>query len=317
MASNALERTARALDLIPYIVDRPGILIEDLAEEFKTTPAEISEILNIVFMCGLPGYTHLELIDLTTEDGSVSIIDPQNLREPRKLSQIEIVSSIFGLKNLISLGLSPEAAALANSLMEKLKELLNDVKTLDVIETSRALPQSPHKQTIDESIKLGTTLKITYKSLTKDEISQRTISPHRLYARNGHLFVEAVAHDVGDIRNFRVDRIAEIRSSTEPRIEATLEVLPDAIQVEVFIPRSHLFFVETHRDIIESQEIVGERMLLTLNVKHTDWLFRALFAIDGEVEIITPDFLAAKFRSTAKQALEGYKELSGRLLSVK
>ena len=63
MADNAIVRTSRALDLIPYIVEHPGITIEELSDAFGTSESEISQILNIVFMCGLPGYSHLELID--------------------------------------------------------------------------------------------------------------------------------------------------------------------------------------------------------------------------------------------------------------
>jgi len=102
MADSAVTRTSRALDLIPFIVKHPGVSIAELAQAFSTTEYEISETLEIVFMCGLPGYTPLELIDLSKDDGFVSIIDPQNLNKPRNLQQLEAVSILLGLANLKS-----------------------------------------------------------------------------------------------------------------------------------------------------------------------------------------------------------------------
>ena len=59
MVETALERTSRALDLIPFVATNPGMTIEELAAKFESTPSQIFKDLEMLFMCGLPGYSHL------------------------------------------------------------------------------------------------------------------------------------------------------------------------------------------------------------------------------------------------------------------
>ena len=100
MSDTAAVRALRTMDLIPYILEHPGISINQLAKVFNVTEKEIEKDLQLAFMCGLPGYTPYELIDLTYEDGVVSIIDPQVLNKPRNFSSNERVVIALGLEIL-------------------------------------------------------------------------------------------------------------------------------------------------------------------------------------------------------------------------
>ena len=86
MSENAAERALRLLDLVPFILDNQGISINRLASEFNVSKEEILKDLNLLFVCGLPGYTPLELIDISFEDEVVYLRDPQNLSQPRNLT---------------------------------------------------------------------------------------------------------------------------------------------------------------------------------------------------------------------------------------
>jgi proteasome accessory factor C len=72
-AASPIAKTARLLDLVPFITTHQGISIKDLAKEFAISTEELLDDLNTLWMCGLPGYTPLELIDLSFESGFVSI----------------------------------------------------------------------------------------------------------------------------------------------------------------------------------------------------------------------------------------------------
>ena len=89
MVENAALRAIRLLDLVPYIVSHPGISIAELAREFSISRDEVLKDLNLLFLCGLPGYTPLELIDISFDEESVVIRDPQNLAAPRNLNESE------------------------------------------------------------------------------------------------------------------------------------------------------------------------------------------------------------------------------------
>ena len=309
MANNAVDRTARALDLIPYILDRPGISVEELAQAFRTTPAEISETLNIVFMCGLPGYTPLELVDLNTDGGEVSIIDPQNLDKPRRLSQIEIISIILGIENLKSQGLSGPVSIMANSLISKMTALLDDIRALQILESSKNVEPSVWREPIEKAIREKNVLEIDYAGISNDEMIVRKISPIRLYAQNGQLYVEAISQDSGELRNFRLDRISnlsDIGKSPAPDNRQDQGAAAD-IEIQVLIPKEAVLFLERNQNIIESSEIIGDMRKVHFRVSQTNWLRRALASIDGDVVVLHPDSFAREFRTLAQISLSGYK----------
>jgi proteasome accessory factor C len=62
---SGLARTARLLDLVPYLTTHQGIAISELAKTFNTTVKEIADDLNTLWMCGLPGYTPVSYTHLT------------------------------------------------------------------------------------------------------------------------------------------------------------------------------------------------------------------------------------------------------------
>ena len=89
--TSPIAKTARLLDLVPFITTHQGISIKDLAKEFAITTEELLDDLNTLWMCGLPGYTPLELIDLSFESGYVSIRNAEILQKVRLLTKEELV----------------------------------------------------------------------------------------------------------------------------------------------------------------------------------------------------------------------------------
>ena len=125
-SSTPVEKAARLLDLVPFISSHQGISLVDLAEQFKISQSELLSDLNTLWMCGLPGYTPLELIDLEFESGFVSIRNAEILQNVRTLSKEELVILAIGL-DLISTALDearPELEENLRSLQEKIRLLI-------------------------------------------------------------------------------------------------------------------------------------------------------------------------------------------------
>ncbi len=61
---NATERVARVLSMVPYIARRPGISVPQLATEFGVTDDQVAKDLDLLMVCGLPGYYPDDLIDV-------------------------------------------------------------------------------------------------------------------------------------------------------------------------------------------------------------------------------------------------------------
>ncbi|NBV95903.1 MAG: hypothetical protein EBR90_03835, partial [Actinobacteria bacterium] len=98
MSETAIARAVRTFDLIPYILNNPGVSIRELAQEFNADEKQISDDLQIAFMCGLPGYTPYELIELQVCDGYVTVREPQVLDKPRSFSASEQLALSLGLQ---------------------------------------------------------------------------------------------------------------------------------------------------------------------------------------------------------------------------
>lgn len=309
MSLSAIERTSKALDLIPYIVEHPAISIEELAEIFSVPSAEMVELLNIVFMCGLPGYSHLELIDISTEDGFVSVIDAQNLDKPRKLTQVEIISIVLGLQNLKTQGVKPAVMVIIEDLERKMLALLGDIETLSLVDNSQTVEQSPWKALIDECLNENATIEIEYVGLASEKLTHRLIAPKRLYINSGHYYLTAFCSTAQAERNFRLDRIQSAVKSAEVLLHSFSTVADVDEEVQILIPKGALQFIELHNEIVETSQQLGDQLHLTLSISNTAWLLRTLSAINGSVSILSPENLSRDFELLNQRVLSNYGQI--------
>ena len=228
MVDNAANRALRTMDLIPYILENPGVSITKLAKQFSVTEKQIESDLQLVFMCGLPGYTPYELIDLIFEEGIVSIIDPQVLDKPRRFTKSELVVIALGLQLLGELSSSDSTR------LSKIKLLSNKITQLGGSNSVIFAPsssKSPFVEVISKAITNKKSLTIQYQSLVKDEVSIRTIFPHNLYFMNGNLYLSAMDLTAKADRVFKVELIktCEVGNDVSSEIvnenNSTIEVI--------------------------------------------------------------------------------------------
>ena len=72
MSSAVSDRLPRLLALVPYLLARPGILVADAAADFGITEKQLRRDLELLWMCGLPGYGPGDLIDLSFDSDTVN-----------------------------------------------------------------------------------------------------------------------------------------------------------------------------------------------------------------------------------------------------
>ena len=181
MSDSALERTARALDLVPYLLEHQGISTTELAKVFGVSEKQINEDLVLIHMCGLPGYTPLELIEMYYEDGFVTVSDPQSLKKPRKMSRSEMTSLLVSLDLMKSLR-SDEIAGEIAELQDKLRQNMIFENPIVVVQNSG---NQEFLQVLEGAIAKSSAVKIVYLSGVKDERSEREVFPLSIYLSNG------------------------------------------------------------------------------------------------------------------------------------
>ncbi|CAN2239580.1 COG2378 Predicted transcriptional regulator [actinobacterium SCGC AAA044-D11] len=307
MSDSALERTARALDLVPYLLEHQGISTTELATVFGVSEKQINEDLVLIHMCGLPGYTPLELIEMYYEDGFVTVSDPQSLKKPRKMSRSEMTSLLVSLDLMKSLR-SDEIAGEIAELQDKLRQNMIFENPIVVVQNSG---NQQFLQVLEGAIAKSSAVKIVYLSGVKDERSEREVFPLSIYLSNGVNYLNAWCQTSKADRTFRLDRILSCEplsgieliekfSGTKSEIETGL--------IRLKVARAARNFVEENRTIVSQTEgsESEEEILVTLNPIDTEWLIRSVLGYGGLIEVVEPEALVEKIKNRARAILELY-----------
>ncbi len=98
--SAPIKEVSRLLDLVPFLSTHSHISLKELASEFGVSEKEMASELTALSMCGLPGYTPYELIEIFFETGYVTINNHETLDIPRALTRLEVASLLIGLEIL-------------------------------------------------------------------------------------------------------------------------------------------------------------------------------------------------------------------------
>ena len=311
MSESALDRVARALDLIPFIAQNPGLSIVQIAERFNTTPTQISKDLSLLHMCGLPGYSHLELLDIDYEDPNyISVTEAQVLDQPRSLTQMEALTLILGLNLLADLSSDPKEREVIHGLQQKLKTIYGE--GLDrSISTTEAIIESPLTSEILSAIAKGQFLTLTYNSATSDSITAREIFPISIQYLHGIGYLKALSVSHGEERTFRLDRIVSIEKGREdPSYSKNLALsnfntTDETIDIEM--GHDGLFFAERHSAIVTSFQEIDGGLRISLSVGAGEWITRILTSWPAKITVLKPLELRLKTQARIVGTLENYQ----------
>jgi proteasome accessory factor C len=183
---------------------------------------------------------------------------------------------------------------------------------------------------VQEAVAEGIRLTISYYSASTDRVSDREITPIRLFASEGHWYVDAQCSTAGDLRRFRVDRInaAEpVMVGSEPgpgdgadrtaaaRTGSLDQVPPDGLEdsarrdLDPFVPGPDSRKVRISLDpatvwLVESilgagpVEPVGDQVEIEVFVGGDAWLERLLLRLGPESRVVEPP----EYRNLAAEA---------------
>lgn len=306
MSDTAAVRALRTMDLIPYILEHPGISINQLSKNFAVTEKEIEKDLQLAFMCGLPGYTPYELIDLTYEDGVVSIIDPQVLNKPRSFSSNERVVIALGLEILKNINSSNDDNL---KKIENLSKKFMDEESDDSVMIVEQNLTFPFLNIINQAVFETRVIVFDYQSISKDVLSNRKVTPYKLFLQNGNLYLSGYDYHAQSDRIFKADQIvncaigdqANLGQANSPQKEETVELIVDLKAVN---------FIERNSTIIIDQEMRNGQLHVKLKVSNIDWLKRAILSNAPSIKVISPQSLASEVEQMASDLISAYSGLS-------
>ena len=307
MADNAAQRALRTMDLVPYILENPGISTVDLAAKFSVTQKQIEKDLQLIFLCGLPGYTPYELIDLTFEDGIVSIIEPQVLTKPRNFSSNEMVVIKLGLEILREINVNePNKLDKISTLLQKVHRQTDQ----DSVLLAKEISSSPYYSVISTAISQRKQLSIEYQSVSKDQLSTRLIVPYNISMLNGNLYLSAYDMDRQSDRVFKLDLISKCEIGERTESDLVQSTATDQI-VELMVDVNLTNFIERNTSIIVDQRLTADGIKVTLKVNNLEWISRAVISYAPNINVISPIALSEMIKQRAKNLLNAYSSHRG------
>ncbi|CAL9395899.1 Protein PafC [Streptomyces sp. enrichment culture] len=320
MAANAIDQTRRMLSLVTYLRERPGAHVADVARAFGITEDELISDLDVLPMCGT-SFRGGDLLDIDTDGERIwwhnADASGESTAEPLRLAADEATALLVAAR----------AVATLPGLRESDRDaLLRATAKLEAAAGEAAGASSRLSVTfeaeggvfadVDRAISERRRLWLRYYSPARDELTERTVDPIRLFAV-GHTYMEGWCHLSEARRTFRLDRVAEIRlldersepPAIEPRDLSVGLVQPAAEDPEVVVevgPAGR--WVAEYYPHDSAEELSDGGLRITLRSPDPASLRRLALRLGRDGRIVSPEGLADSARQAAREALAGYGE---------
>lgn len=202
-------RLSRILLLLPYAIQHPGTTVSDLSRKFDIPKTELINDLNLVFLCGLPGYGPGDLIDVDFQDDRIFITMADYFSAPLRLTPAEGLALYAGGQAIAALPNMEQADSLSRALQKLGRSLGADSEDDDGAAIKVRFEESPaeHMEVLQQALAQHKQVAIEYFSGSRAEFSTRNVDPWGLVAAQGRWYLVGLDHNSDEERMFRIDRI--------------------------------------------------------------------------------------------------------------
>ena len=307
------QRLPRLLAMVPYFLAHPGIAAAAAAADFGISEKQLRRDLELLWMCGLPGHGPGDLIDLSFEGDTVTVIFDAGMSRPLRLTNSEALALVVALRTLAETpGIADGDAvqrALAKVELAAGGAVNDSTVTIELDEDARRLPVL--QQALDDR----RALLLRYYTASRDETTERVVDPLRIFEADGRTYLEAWCRSAEGMRIFRLDRIEHAEKLDEPAQPPPDAQLRD-LREGVYQPAGeHLlatlrlepayFWVADYYATEQISDVDG-RLEVSLRVADPAWVRALVLGSAGQVEVLSPDWLAESIRADAQAALDRY-----------
>ena len=341
MRAGASAKIERLLAIIPWVVERGGATVGDIAERFEMRPSAVYDLL-LTAMCyeivGASAYENLGIVVFGDEhDAGEAWVHTEPgamLDRPLNLSVPQAFGILVAGQSALALRGADRSGALATAL-DKLRAAYGERVRVSVeLPLPRSLPA------LQEAVRTGTTVSIHYYTPNTDEVSERRVDPLEVSLADGHWYLRGWCHLRQDLRSFRVDRIeacdetgeshgrsAELREapgrsaepreapddSAEPRdASAALGAVAPAesdetTDVVLSIPRDDLWRVEAYpsRELRDD----GDRCIVTYAIRSPSVLSQMLLRLGADTHVVNAAELLPELANAGSNVAASILEL--------
>ena len=316
---SATDRLSRLLSMVPYLVERQGVPVQEAAQHFGLTEDELVADLQLLFLCGLPGGLPGDLIEAEWEGGEVFVSNADTIARPLRLALDEAVALLVGLRTLAE---TPGRATARPSTARW--------------RSSRPPPATPARRPgvvsvaldddldpallarVRDAVDRHRRLHLRYHVPGRDEATERDVDPMRLLSLEGHIYLEGWCHRADAVRLFRLGRVLDaqvldVDGTPPPQAvsrdldDSLFQPSPSDLLVTLDLAPGYRWVVDSYPyEDVEDLPDGGAR--LRLRVSDTGWVRQLVLRSGGGVVVAEPAELAAEVAGTASAALAAYAD---------
>ena len=202
---------SRLLVVLPWLMERHEVPIAEVAAAFRMTPAEVTAELELASMCGLPPFVD-EMIDIFVDEDTVFVGVPRLFTKPLRLTAPEGFALLAAGRAAMQLPGADPDGPLGRGLAKLAAALGEEPDDAALV---MDLAATPLVDVLVAAAVVGERLRIRYWTASRDEVTERTIVPRRVFHERGDWFVSADDERSGEERTFRADRIEQLDRTGE------------------------------------------------------------------------------------------------------
>ncbi len=314
-------RLVRLLNMVPYFQANPRVSYTKAAADLGVTRKQLERDIDQLWVCGLPGYFHGDLIDFALSGDTISVNFAAGIERPLRLTSTEATGLLLALRGLADIPGVVDPAA-ARSAIAKIAAAAGAVGP--GVATVEATPdetpgESEAAAAVRAAVRDQRALALDYYSASRDAQSSRVVDPIRVVLIGDQSYLEAWSREAEGVRLFRFDRILAARVLEEaaappgPVVDApTNTALFDA---DPALPAATLRIAPRAAWMLEYfpmrvvRELPDGHVEATMTYAAEEWMARQILGFGADVQVLAPEALAQRVRQAARRAVEAYAVL--------
>jgi len=309
---SAADDVQRILVLVPWLLERPGAHVNEIAEAFRSTPEQIRKDLALLDFCGLPGLRGGDLFDVTIVNDRATIDLADELRRPLKPTPSEAVRMVL-LVDAVRVALDDTVPALASASLKLRAMLALPPERLGIV----AGGEFDHPLAIlRDAITARRQVSFAYFGRNDAVPKPRQVDPVRLHVLDGSWYLEAFDHDRNEGRIFHTDRMTDVSVLDTRAADHDLASLvpaytpqADDAQVELTITKPGQWILD-HLTLIEQFATADGHITARLRTDALPYIARLVFMARGTVTVTAPPRLRDMIATLAANAMARYDSVN-------
>ena len=319
--SGAIDHLPRLLALVPWLLAHPDTPVADVAKEFGITEQQLRADLDLIWMCGLPGYGPGDLMDVVWHEDRVSLSNADTIARPLRLTADEALALVAALRALLGVPGLVETAAVETALAKLEAAAGGAISGDEVAVAVDAVTDPEVVATVADALAKGRRVHLRYWVPARDEATEREVDPIRMFTSDGAPYFVGWCHLVGDVRTFRLDRALAVNLLEAP-VDVPEEARQRAFDKGLFHPDEDdrlvtldldpsARWVADYHPVEEVTERGDGGVVVRLRARDDDWVRRLALGLAGRGRVTDPPDLAAGVRVAAGEALSAYRTILG------